>query len=155
MSANQFDFLPIASIRHLQDCGIQPIKKIFVSSSTFLRYLTRYALKADSCQERNWESLSISSIETPPQTCHQPNSNSPFSSLEPHYSVQMLAELWRLDNATVRRIFETAPGVLRLGDDKRGNGKRGYFTLRIPASVAEREHRRMTSVASETAEVPL
>ena len=68
---------------------------------------------------------------------------------------QMLAELWRLDNATVRRIFETAPGVLRLGDDKRGNGKRGYFTLRIPASVAEREHRRMTSVSSETREVAL
>lgn len=68
--------------------------------------------------------------------------NSPASSLEPHYSVQVLAELWRLDESTIRRIFEAAPGVLRLGNDKRRSGKREYFTLRIPASVAEREYQR-------------
>jgi hypothetical protein len=67
-------------------------------------------------------------------------SNLPASSLEPHYSVQVLAELWRLDESTIRRIFEAAPGVLRLGNDKRRRGKRDYFTLRIPASVAEREY---------------
>jgi hypothetical protein len=66
----------------------------------------------------------------------------PVSSLEPHYSVQVLAELWRLDESTIRRIFEAAPGVLRLGNDKRRSGKREYFTLRIPASVAEREYQR-------------
>ena len=65
-----------------------------------------------------------------------------LSSLEPHYSVQVLAELWRLDESTIRRIFEFAPGVLRLGSDKRRRGKREYFTLRIPASVAEREYQR-------------
>ena len=69
-------------------------------------------------------------------------SNLPASSLEPHYSVQVLAELWRLDESTIRRIFEAAPGVLRLGNDKRRTGKREYFTLRIPASVAEREYQR-------------
>ncbi len=69
-------------------------------------------------------------------------SNLPASSLEPHYSVQVLAELWRLDESTIRRIFEVAPGVLRLGNDKRRSGKREYFTLRIPASVAEREYQR-------------
>jgi hypothetical protein len=63
--------------------------------------------------------------------------------MEPHYSVQVLAELWRLDETTIRHIFEAAPGVLRLGNtDKRRNGKRDYFTLRIPASVAEREYQR-------------
>jgi hypothetical protein len=56
--------------------------------------------------------------------------------------VQVLAELWRLDESTIRRIFEAAPGVLRLGNDKRRSGKREYFTLRIPASVAEREYQR-------------
>ncbi|MFZ0589451.1 MAG: hypothetical protein WAM39_03100 [Bryobacteraceae bacterium] len=35
--------------------------------------------------------------------------NRPASSLEPHYSVQVLAELWRLDESTIRRIFEGAP----------------------------------------------
>ena len=66
--------------------------------------------------------------------------NLPASSLEPHYSVQVLAELWRLDESTIRRIFEAAPGVLRLGNEKRRSGKREYITLRIPASVAEREY---------------
>jgi hypothetical protein len=66
----------------------------------------------------------------------------PASSLEPHYSVQVLAELWRLDESTIRRIFEAAPGVLRLGNDERRSGKREYITLRIPASVAEREYQR-------------
>ena len=72
----------------------------------------------------------------------------PASSLEPHYSVQVLAELWRLDESTIRRIFEAAPGVLRLGNDKRRTGKREYFTLRIPASVAEREYQRRIVAAS-------
>jgi hypothetical protein len=72
----------------------------------------------------------------------------PASSLEPHYSVQVLAELWRLDESTIRRIFEAVPGVLRLSNDKRRSGKREYVTLRIPASVAEREYQRRIVAAS-------
>jgi hypothetical protein len=75
--------------------------------------------------------------------------NLAVSSLEPHYSVQVLAELWRLDESTIRRIFEAAPGVLRLGNETRRSGKRDYFTLRIPASVAEREHRRRVVAIAE------
>ena len=72
------------------------------------------------------------------------------SSLEPHYSVQVLAELWRLDESTIRRMFESTPGVLKLGNESRRSGKREYFTLRIPASVAEREYqRRIVSVAQK------
>jgi hypothetical protein len=71
------------------------------------------------------------------------------SSLEPHYSVQVLAELWRLDESTIRRIFGAAPGVLRLGNETRRSGKRDYFTLRIPASVAEREHQRRVVAITE------
>ncbi len=92
--------------------------------------------------------MSVPSIENRSATGSQSMSSRP-SSLEPHYSVQMLAELWRLDEATVRRIFESAPGVLRLGEAKCGSQKRGYFTLRIPASVAEREHQRMASGMTE------
>lgn len=61
--------------------------------------------------------------------------------LETHYSVQFLAELWKLDESTVRRWFENAPGVLKVGKaKKRKNGTREYYTLRIPASVAQREY---------------
>jgi hypothetical protein len=54
----------------------------------------------------------------------------------------VFAELWRLDESTIRRIFEDAPGVLKVGNERRRSGKREYFTLRIPASVAEREYQR-------------
>ncbi len=63
--------------------------------------------------------------------------NLPASSLEPHYSVQVLAKYWRLDESIIRRIFESAPSVLRLGKESRRSGKREYFTLRIPASIAD------------------
>jgi hypothetical protein len=90
--------------------------------------------------------LNSSYLETWRESGNHPESetvsNLAASSLEPHYSVQVLAELWRLDESTIRRIFEAAPGVLRLGNDKRRSGKREYFTLRIPASVAEREYKR-------------
>lgn len=65
-----------------------------------------------------------------------------LSALEPHFSVQVLAEMWRLDESTIRRIFEDAPGVLRLGNERRRSGKREYVTLRIPASVAQREYQK-------------
>ena len=71
------------------------------------------------------------------------------SALEPHYSVQVLAELWRLDESTIRRIFEDVPGVLKLGNEKRRSGKREYYTLRIPASVAAREYERRLIAANK------
>ena len=73
----------------------------------------------------------------------------PDSALEPHYSVQVLAELWRLDESTIRRIFEDVPGVLRIGTERRRGGKRDYVTLRIPASIASREYQKR--VVAETA----
>ena len=63
--------------------------------------------------------------------------------LEPHHSVQFYAELWSLDETTVRRMFENEPDVLRITKGKkRKNGIREYVTLRIPYSVAERVYRR-------------
>ncbi len=73
----------------------------------------------------------------------------PSPSAEPHYSARMLAELWKLNIRTVRRIFNDAPGVIRVGSGKAGDRKRGYFTLRIPASVAEREHQRLAAGGSK------
>jgi hypothetical protein len=64
---------------------------------------------------------------------------------EHHYSVADIAEMWGLSHDAVRKIFHNEAGVLVLG----GLGsthRRRYTTLRIPASVLERVHRRMSNV---------
>jgi hypothetical protein len=48
---------------------------------------------------------------------------------EKHYTAAELAELWHVDESTIRRMFSREPGVLRL--------KRA---LRIPKSVATRKY---------------
>jgi hypothetical protein len=65
------------------------------------------------------------------------------SSLEKHYSVTDLAQLWSLSEKTIRRIFVNEPGVVKWGHQEQ-RFKRGYFTLRIPESVIQRVHRRLT-----------
>jgi hypothetical protein len=55
---------------------------------------------------------------------------------ERHYSVAEVAMLWSLSRDSVRRIFRREPGVLVIGDR--------YVTLRIPESVLQRVHRRLT-----------
>jgi hypothetical protein len=59
---------------------------------------------------------------------------------ERHYTPKELAELWRVDESTIRRLFRDEPGVLRIGEAGR-RGKRDYVTLRIPASTAARFYR--------------
>jgi hypothetical protein len=68
--------------------------------------------------------------------------------VERHFTPQELAELWRLDETTIRRIFQDEPGVLRIGKLKRHDGKRDYVTLRIPESVANRVYDKRTGRAA-------
>ena len=56
---------------------------------------------------------------------------------ERHYSVGEVANLWALSRDSVRRLFRREPGVLAMGDR--------YVTLRIPESVLERVHRRLSN----------
>ena len=56
---------------------------------------------------------------------------------ERHYSVTEVAKLWALSRDSVRRLFRREPGVLVMGDR--------YVTLRIPESVLERVHRRLSN----------
>ncbi len=68
---------------------------------------------------------------------------------ERHYSPKQLTH-WGLSEATIRRLFEHEPGVMRLGEPSRRIGrklKRSYYTIRIPETVALRVHRRLTSGA--------
>jgi hypothetical protein len=61
---------------------------------------------------------------------------------ERHYTPQELANLWGVDPETIRNIFREEPGVVKIGNN---NKKRSYVTLRIPESVAERVHQRLSA----------
>lgn len=56
---------------------------------------------------------------------------------EQQFTPQELAASWKLSEDTIRRLFQDEPGVFTIGDSV-PRGKRGYTTLRIPASVVER-----------------
>lgn len=61
---------------------------------------------------------------------------------EQHYTVRQIAELWGLATDVVRRLFASEPDVIKLGHAESLH-KRGYVTLKIPATVVERVHRRL------------
>jgi hypothetical protein len=65
------------------------------------------------------------------------------SAFERHYSVEELAKLWNMSDDFIRRIFADEPDVVVFCNPR--PGRRVYRTLRIPASVALRVHRRMRS----------
>jgi hypothetical protein len=67
-------------------------------------------------------------------------------SLQRHYSISEIAELWGLDEKTVRRLFASEPGVVELANEET-RSKRSYITRRIPESVLRRVHRRLTRSA--------
>ncbi len=62
---------------------------------------------------------------------------------ERHYSPAKVAEMWGISAETARVIFRGEPGVLKIGEDGT-RYKRGYKTLRIPESVVERVHTRLS-----------
>lgn len=64
--------------------------------------------------------------------------------IERHYAVTEIAEMWNLSPDKVRDLFEYEPGVLVLGE-RSPRHKRRYVTLRIPKSVVERVHSRLSS----------
>ena len=66
--------------------------------------------------------------------------------LERHYKVSEIAEMWKMSDETVRKLFLNEPGVLVFGEGSRLVGrryKRRYFSLRIPESVLERVQKRL------------
>jgi len=63
-------------------------------------------------------------------------------SFERHYTPVELAELWQVSEDFIRRLFLKEPGVVVF--HRARPGRRVYRTLRIPASVAERVHHRLS-----------
>ncbi len=64
--------------------------------------------------------------------------------VERHYEPTELAALWGVSTETIRSIFREEPGVLKIGSEGTKH-KRGYITLRIPETVVERVHRRLSA----------
>lgn len=60
-----------------------------------------------------------------------------------HYTVQEIADEWKLDAGTVRALFRDEPGVLKIGLRSLHKRKRAYVTLRIPADVRDRVRARL------------
>jgi hypothetical protein len=64
--------------------------------------------------------------------------------IERHYAVSEIAEMWNLSPDKVRELFENEQGVLVIGE-RSPRRKRRYVTLRIPQTVLERVHSRLSS----------
>ena len=64
------------------------------------------------------------------------------TTFERHYSVEELGEQWKMSDDFVRRLFLREPGVVIFYQAR--PGRRVYRTVRIPESVAQAVHRRMT-----------
>jgi len=62
---------------------------------------------------------------------------------EVHFTCSGLAKEWNVSTDTIRTLFYDEPGVLKI-DRPETRTKRGYRSLRIPGSVAERVHRRLS-----------
>jgi hypothetical protein len=63
--------------------------------------------------------------------------------IERHYAVAEIAEMWSLSPDKVRELFESEPGVLVIGE-RSPRHKRRYVTLRVPQTVLERVHSRLS-----------
>jgi hypothetical protein len=77
----------------------------------------------------------------PPASVGSPLGSGDLSN-EKHYSVIEISKLWALSEKTVRRIFETEPGVIHWSREEKVH-KRGYRTLRVPETVLHRVHRKL------------
>jgi hypothetical protein len=63
---------------------------------------------------------------------------------ERHFTPQELSELWNVSVQTIRAIFQREEGVLKIGRDGT-RSRRRYKTIRIPESVADRVHTRLSA----------
>ena len=68
----------------------------------------------------------------------------PQKAVEQHFQIPEIAKLWNLSDDTVRALFKGEPGVLAIVRPGHAR-KRAYISLRVPESVVNRVHRRMSA----------
>jgi hypothetical protein len=78
----------------------------------------------------------------------RPDDLNPALAEEKHYTPDELGELWAVSPQTIRNLFFDEPGVLRLPSRRTGKKARSYVSMKIPESVAERVHKKYSSVAA-------
>src|SRR5664280_2659572 len=66
--------------------------------------------------------------------------------IEQHYTPRQIADLWSVSEATVRRLFEDDPAVLKISMPHllQNRRRKPRVSLRIPASAMERVHAQQT-----------
>jgi hypothetical protein len=67
---------------------------------------------------------------------------------ERHYAPADLAKAWGVSTDLIRDVFRDEPGVLRFANPATRT-KRGYATIRIPESVAQRVHTKLSAIAAK------
>lgn len=66
----------------------------------------------------------------------------PSFAFEKHYKIKELVAMWGVNRNELQAWFRDEPGVIKLGAERVSTRKRSLISLRVPASVAERVHRR-------------
>lgn len=102
-----------------------------------------YTLLLKSEKFLNWKPEEPASDDLRPLTLDDLEQSNIMA--ERHYTPDELAELWGVSAETVRSLFRDEPGVLRISQPN--DGKRKYVLMRIPHSIAERVHKRLSAVA--------
>jgi len=103
-------------------------------------------MRSDLQQRQTWMREKQAAVAVVPRT-----QEVTASSAERHYAPAEVAAIWGLSIDSVRRLFEYEPGVLVIDNGRLTTSKRKYGTLRIPQSVMDRVHRRL-SIASRRVE---
>ena len=93
-------------------------------------------MKASRLQRLQEKSRKRNAVEPTPVAA-KPTSEKPISQDE-HFTANEVAELWGIHPSTVRRIFASVVGVIKLGVGK-------YRTLLIPARVLELKHQELAA----------
>ena len=93
-------------------------------------------IQSRACRDFAARGRRANEVERPCRTYSTP-------ALEEHLTCRQIAKLWHSSVDTVRRIFRDEPGVLRIERPETLH-KRGYVSLRIPISVVERVHRKLS-----------
>lgn len=108
------------------DAAMQELYKLLLKSEKFLNWKPEYARD---------EEKSRTDGDTEILACFVKDK---------HYTPSELAQLWGVSAKTIRQIFRDEEGVLKIGSNGTRT-RRAYKTLRIPESVAERVHTRLSA----------
>lgn len=73
-----------------------------------------------------------------------PKMTEPSKATERHYRIPEIATMWNLSEDSVRALFRGEPGVLTIIRPA-NRAKRQYVSVRVPQSVLERVHRRLSA----------